>query len=96
MIFAILFILAFLVGLVVYLLTDKWLAGVLLSCVLFIVNTLSDTAARDSWGFTLVFGIPIVFVASLLGAYVIELRRGEDFEQPHGDATQEPTQQDNK
>ena len=78
MIFAILFIIAFLVGLIVYLLTNKWLAAVLFSSLLFVVNILSDATAKDNWSFTLVFGLPIVFVASLLGAYVVELRRGED------------------
>lgn len=78
MIFAILFIIAFIVGLIVYLLTNKWLAAVLFSSTLFIVNILSDTDAKDGWGFSLIFGLPIVFVASLLGAYVVELRRGED------------------
>lgn len=92
MIFAILFIIAFIVGLVVYLLTDKWLAAVLFSSALFVVNTLSDTAAKDSWGFTLVFGVPIVFVASLLGAYVVELRRGEDVEPPQ-DVTEQVSEQ---
>ncbi len=77
MIFAILFILAFLIGLVTYLLSEKWVVAVLLSMGLFIVNTLADTQAKDSWTFTLIFGLPIVFVASLLGAYVVELRRGE-------------------
>lgn len=77
MIFAILFILAFLIGLVTYLLSEKWMVAVLLSMGLFVVNTLADTDARDSWTFTLIFGLPIVFVASLLGAYVVELRRGE-------------------
>ena len=78
MIFAILFILAFLLGLVVYLLTDKWLASVVLSMVMFLVTTLSDSQAHESWLFTLIFGLPIVFVASLLGAYVVAIRRGDD------------------
>jgi hypothetical protein len=78
MIFAILFILAFLLGLVVYLITDKWLAAVVLSMVMFLITTLSDSDAQDGWLFTLIFGLPIVFVASLLGAYVVAIRRGED------------------
>ncbi|MFQ3244167.1 MAG: hypothetical protein ACI9SP_000794 [Arenicella sp.] len=80
MIFAILFIIAFLIGLVTYLLSNKWLVAVLLSMALFVVTTLADTEAQESWGFTLIFGLPIVFVASLLGAYVVELRRGESLE----------------
>ena len=80
MIFALLFILAFLIGLVTYLITNKWLSAVLLSMGLFLITTLADTEAKDSWSFTLIFGLPIVFVASLLGAYVVELRRGEGAE----------------
>ena len=78
MIFALLFILAFLIGLASYLISNKWLTAVLISMGLFIISTLTDTDARDNWSFTLIFGLPIVFVASLLGAYVVELRRGED------------------
>lgn len=78
MIFAILFILAFLVGLITYLLTDKWLIAVALSMGLFVVSTLADTQAQENWSFTLIFGLPIVFVGSLLGAYVVELRRYDE------------------
>lgn len=78
MIFAILFVLAFLIGLVVYLYSDKWLVAVLVSIGLFLATTLADTSASESWGITLVFGLPIVFVASLFGAYVVELRRGNN------------------
>ncbi|MGK0374750.1 MAG: hypothetical protein ACJA2E_001222 [Arenicella sp.] len=90
MIFAILFILAFLIGLVTYLLSNKWLAAVLLSMALFVISTLADTEAQDSWSFTLIFGLPIVFVASLLGAYVVELRRGEPEDEELESLTEEP------
>ena len=50
----------------------------MLSMALFVITTLSDTSAQGSWFFTLIFGLPIVFVASLLGAYVVAIRRGED------------------
>ena len=78
MIFALLFIVAFLVGLVSYVLTDRWLFAVIFSLALFVATTFADTAASEHWGITLVFGLPIVFFASLLGAYVVQLRRGED------------------
>ncbi len=71
---------AFLIGLVTYLLSNKWFLAVMLSMGLFLVSTLADGEAQESWTFTLVFGLPIVFVASLLGAYVVELRRGEDLD----------------
>lgn len=88
MIFALLFILAFLVGLVSYALTDRWLFAVLFSVSLFVVTTFADGDACDYWGITLVFGLPIVFFASLLGAYVVQLRRGEDFP-PSEEATED-------
>jgi len=78
MIFAVLFIMAFVIGLVTYLLTDKWLVAVLFSMVLFALATFADGSASDRWGITLIFGLPIVFVASLFGAYIVQLRRGED------------------
>ena len=84
MIFAILFIIAFLVGLSAYLLTGKWLTAMLISTGLFILNTLTDTEQSDNAFFTLVLGLPVVFFASVLGAYVVELRRGlntDDVEQ---------------
>lgn len=78
MIFAVLFVVAFLIGLVVYQVSEKWLVAVLVSMGLFVVTTLADTTASENWGITFIFGLPIVFVASLFGAYVVQLRRGED------------------
>jgi len=85
MIFAILFVIAFLIGLVVYWLSERWLVAVFVSMALFVITTLIDTQASDKWLITLVFGLPIVFFASLFGAYVVQLRRGEDID-PDDDA----------
>jgi len=92
MIFALLFILAFLIGLAVYVFTSRWMLSVLVSLGLFVATTLADTEASAQWGMTFVFGLPIVFVASLLGAYVVEMRRGaqqaaHDIEQGIEDVT---------
>ena len=95
MIFALLFILAFIVSLIVYLMSNRWWVGSLLCVGLFTLNTLSDGAAREFWSITLIFGLPIVVVASILGAYVVELRRGieepssEDAEEVDDDLTGE-------
>ena len=78
MLFAILFVIAFLVGLTAYLLTGKWLTATLISTGLFVLNTLTDVEQSEHVMFTLVLGLPVVFFASLLGAYVVELRRGLD------------------
>ncbi|MFT5611302.1 MAG: hypothetical protein ACI9WC_000931 [Arenicella sp.] len=72
--FAILFIVAFLVGVIIYKYSRNWVSTVLIPTTLFLVNTLADTQARDAWAFTLVFGLPLVFFASLLGAYVVQIR----------------------
>jgi len=74
--FAILFILAFLIGLIAYMVSNQWMLSVGSALVLFFLNILSDTDAQSSWGFSLIFGVPIVFVGSLLGPYIVELRRG--------------------
>jgi uncharacterized membrane protein YjjP (DUF1212 family) len=86
MIFGILFILAFLLGLVVYLFSNQWWYSVGIATALFVATTLADTQASQQWGITFIFGIPIVFVASLLGAYIVEWRRGyttDSDEPPH-------------
>ena len=75
--FAILFILAFLIGLFMYMFSNQWMLSVGVTLVLFFVNIVSDTAAQSNWAFSLIFGLPIVFVGSLLGPYIVELRRGE-------------------
>ena len=85
MIFAILFVLAFVIGLVCYVLSDNWWAGVVISLLLFTANVLSDSAAQQYWVITLIFGLPIVFAASLFGAYVVQLRRVNPDEDKHED-----------
>ena len=77
MLFALLFILAFLMGVIIYRFNRNWIPTVVIPMVLFLLTTLADQAARDAWAFTLVFGLPIVFFASLLGAYVVQIRTVE-------------------
>ena len=72
--FAILFIVAFLAGVIIYKFNRNWIPTVLIPMALFLVNTLADTEAKDAWAFTLIFGLPLVFFASLLGAYVVQIR----------------------
>lgn len=78
MLFAILFIVAFLLGLAVYRLCFSWVTAVSIPVALFIVTTLLDHQAREAWAFTLVFGIPLVFFAALLGAYVVQIRQPDN------------------
>lgn len=78
MIFGILFIVAFLVGLAIYLFTNRWLLAVGIPSIAFVLITLLDTSAESRWQIVLVFGTPIMFFGSLLGTYVVELRRGVD------------------
>ena len=85
MIFGLLFIIAFLAGLLIYRYSYNWVAAVLIPMGLFLVSTLSDYAARDAWAITLVFGLPIVFVGSLLGAYILQIRTIEPDETEPGD-----------
>jgi len=76
MIFAILFVVAFIIGLIAYLVTGKWLSAACISMGLFALNAFSGSASTKQLGVTLLLGLPVVFAASIFGAYVVELRRG--------------------
>lgn len=81
--FALLFILAFLAGLLIYRINYNWIPAVLIPMGFFLVTTLADQEAKDAQTFSLVFGLPIVFFASLLGAYVLQIRTVEtEVEEP--------------
>lgn len=82
MIYALLFILAFLLGAACYWMSGRWWAGVVIALSLYTVDVLLDSAAREYWLIALIFGLPIVFAASLLGAYVIERARYEPEQDP--------------
>ena len=45
---------------------------------LFLATTLADHDAKDAWAFSLIFGLPIVFFAGLLGAYVVQIRNPDE------------------
>lgn len=75
--FAILFIMAFLSGLMIHRFLWNWVPAVALPMALFTITTLLDFSARDAWIFSLIFGLPIVFFGSLLGAYVVQIREPE-------------------
>lgn len=75
MIFAILFVITFLIGAGAYHFTSRWWVGVVITSVIFVADVLLDQAAREYWLISLIFGLPIVFAASLLGAYVVERQR---------------------
>ena len=74
MLFAILFIISFLGGLFIYWYKRQWVVAVLIPMGLFLVTTLLDESARNAWVFTLIFGLPIVFFGSLLGAYILQTK----------------------
>jgi hypothetical protein len=77
LIFAILFIIAFLFGFVSFALTREWIIAVSIPTVLFIISTLVGESAPGAKTFTLTFGVPLVFVAGLLGAYIYQIRNLE-------------------
>lgn len=77
MLFAILFIVAFLAGVIIYYFSRQWLIAVAIPMGLFALNAVVDSNDSSSLIFTLVFGLTIVFFASLLGAYVVQTRTAE-------------------
>jgi TctA family transporter len=94
MLFAILFIVAFLVGVIIYKFSRNWVSTVLIPMTLFLANTLADTQAKDAWAFTLIFGLPLVFFASLLGAYVVQIRTIEPESEEGVETLKEDLEQD--
>ncbi len=89
---------AFLVGLVAYLLSNRWQLSIAIPTALFFLNLLSDSQA--DWGINLIFGLPIVVVGGLLGAYVPVIYRGEDADEAesssHGNDQPEPEETQNE
>lgn len=75
MIFALLFFFSFVVGLVAYLCTNKWWLGGVLCAALLLLVAILGLADAPLRAVALYFGIPIVFLGSLFGAYIVQLRR---------------------
>lgn len=74
MVFAILFILAFLIGAAIYYVNRQWVVAVVIPMLLFVINSVLDPGSSGGLLFTLVFGLTIVFFASLLGCYIVQTR----------------------
>lgn len=86
MIFAIIFVAAFVIGLISFVMTDKWWWGFVVATVVLIVLAVFDGQAIDGQaaalhGVTLYFGVPIVFLGNLFGAYIVQLRRAPDLDE---------------
>ena len=78
MIFAILFFLSFVIGLITFLGTDRWWIGGVACSLILIMISVFGLISPDLRGVALYFGIPIVFLGCLFGAYVVQLRRAPD------------------
>lgn len=76
MIFALLFFFSFVVGLIVYMATDKWWLGGAVLVGLLVIVALTDLEQM----YLLYFGAPIAFLGSLFGAYIVQLRRAPELE----------------
>jgi len=80
MIFAVLFVVAFLIGVLVYIASNRWILAVCIPTFLYVTIVLLDEGFTAESALSLVFGLPITSVGGLLAAYVVELRRGLDDE----------------
>jgi hypothetical protein len=80
MVFAILFVLAFLVGAGIYYFSRRWIIAVVVPMMVFAGDAILDFDSSGGLVFTLVFGLTLVFFASLLGAYVVQIRTIETHE----------------
>jgi len=86
MIFALLFFSSFVAGLICYLISGRWWLGGLISGLILVVIVLLGWVSPDLRGVALYFGIPIVFLGCLFGAYVVQLRRAPKLEESSGEA----------
>ncbi len=75
MIFAILFVVAFLFGLASYALTQRWVISISVPIVLFLIAVLWGESEKGALAFTLTFGLPLVCFAGLFGAYVYQIKK---------------------
>ena len=81
MVFALLFFFSFVVGLIAYLIVDRWWAGALISVSITLAAVLSGAISPTLQGMALYFGLPIAFFGSLFGAYVVDLRRAPELDE---------------
>ena len=86
MLFAALFIIAFMFGLGIYHVSQQWTWAVAISLLLFVLSTVLDQgASAKARYFSLMFGVPIVFFASLLGCYVVQIRNIDETNEQSND-----------
>ena len=81
MIFALLFFASFVAGLIVFIISGRWWLGGLIMACLLVVVAFFGFPGPSLRGVALYFGIPIVFLGSLFGAYIVQLRRAPELEQ---------------
>ncbi len=92
MIFALLFFVSFVIGVVVYVTSDRWwLAGTLCSLILLLVSAVGLNGSPFQ-SMALYFGVPIVFLGSLFGAYIVQLRRAPELDDSIEDAPDAPAE----
>ena len=86
MIFAILFFLSFVIGLICYLASDRWWLGGVICSAVSIAGIFAGLLPPSMQGLAVYFGIPIIFLGSLFGAYIVQLRRAPDIDPMEDDS----------
>lgn len=81
MIFALLFFFSFVIGLAAYIASDRWWLGGAIGTVLLVIVAAAGLSGGHSYGMAIYFGIPIVFLGSLFGAYIVQLRRAPELDE---------------
>jgi len=94
MIFAILFFIAFVVGVIAYLVSNRWWAGGVIMVLLLLVFSITGLEQAPLRGMAVYFGIPIIFLGSLFGAYIVQLRRAPELGDTANSADAEGRSQD--
>ena len=95
MIFAILFFLSFVIGLVCYLVSDRWWLGGVICTTIGGIGIVGGLLPASMQGLAIYFGIPIIFLGSLFGAYIVQLRRAPDIDPMEDDSAPSDSPVDN-
>ena len=86
MIFAVLFVVSFIFGLVCYVTSNRWWLGGAIATVLLLLISVTGLATGGPRGMAIYFGVPIIFLGSLFGAYIVQLRRAPELDEELADA----------
>lgn len=74
MVFGLLFVLSFIVGFGIYASTRNWRLATVVPSLIYVGSVVADRSEGANLMMSFIFGLPIVFVAALLGCFIFVQR----------------------